>query len=106
MSMHHVVGVAAVALCLMVVPASGQPAKPTVDVAAIDKARILKAASAALELAPLTITKYTTKLSDGGPNDFYSNGDYWWPNPKKPGGLPYIQKDGQSNPDNFSQHRL
>ncbi len=23
---------------------------------------------------------------------------YWWPNPGKPDGLPYIQKDGQVNP--------
>jgi hypothetical protein len=85
---------------------AAQPAKFTVNVAAIDKDRILKAASAALEMAPLTITKHKAKLSKGGPNDFYSNGDYWWPDPKKPDGLPYIQKDGQSNPDNFAHHRL
>jgi len=87
-------------------PTPPQPAKLTLDVAAIDKGRILKAATAALEMAPVTITKYTAKLSQGGPNDFYSNGDYWWPDPKKPDGLPYIQRDGQSNPDNFWQHRL
>ena len=74
--------------------------------AAIDRVRILKAASAALDLPPITITKSTAKLSQGGPNDFYSNGDYWWPDPQKPDGLPYIQKDGQSNPDNFWQHRI
>jgi hypothetical protein len=83
-----------------------QPAKPAIDVAAIDKERILKAAKAALEIEPITITKYIAKLSQGGPNDFYSNGDYWWPDPTKPDGLPYIQKDGQSNPDNFDKHRL
>ncbi len=77
-----------------------------VDVAAIDRERILKAASAALAMEPLTITKYRAKLSEGGPNDFYSNGDYWWPDPTKPDGLPYIQRDGESNPDNFSQHRM
>lgn len=86
-------------------PAS-QPAKLTVDVATIDRGRVLQAAKIALETAPLTITKYIAKLSQGGPNDFYSNGDYWWPDPKKPDGLPYIQRDGQSNPDNFWQHRL
>jgi hypothetical protein len=98
----------AAALALIAVTAADttQPARPTVDVAAVDKERILKAAKAALEIEPLTITKYTAKLSQGGPNDFYSNGDYWWPDPKKPDGLPYIQKDGQSNPDNFDKHRL
>ena len=37
-------------------------------------------------------------------HDFFSEGDYWWPDPKNPGG-PYIQHDGQSNPDNFNDHR-
>ena len=68
--------------------------------------RILKAAAAALRQPPMTITAFPAKLSQGGPNDFYSNGDYWWPDPRKPDGLPYIQHDGQSNPGNFSQHRL
>jgi beta-galactosidase len=81
-------------------------AKLTLDVAVIDRERILKAASAALGIEPLTITKFRAKLSEGGPNDFYSNGDYWWPDPTKPDGLPYIQRDGESNPDNFSRHRL
>ncbi|HXI83524.1 MAG TPA: alginate lyase family protein [Verrucomicrobiae bacterium] len=78
----------------------------TLDVAAIDRERILKAANVALGLEPLAITKFRTKLSEGGPNDFYSNGDYWWPDPTKSDGLPYIERDGESNPDNFSQHRL
>jgi len=81
-------------------------AKLTLDVAAIDRERILKAATAALGIEPLTITKFHAKLSEGGPNDFYSNGDYWWPDPTKPDGLPYIQRDGESNPNNFLQHRL
>jgi hypothetical protein len=79
--------------------------KLTLDVAKLDRARILKAANAALVLEPVTITKFPAKLSDGGPNDFYSNGDYWWPDPSKTNGLPYVQRDGQSNPDNFNQHR-
>jgi beta-galactosidase len=80
--------------------------KLSVDVAAIDRDRILKAANAALVLKPVTITAYRARWSEGGPNDFYSNGDYWWPDPTRPDGLPYIQRDGESNPDNFSQHRL
>ena len=79
---------------------------PPLDVAVIDRDRILKAAKKALTLRPLTITKFRPKLSEGGPNDFYSNGDYWWPDPKKPNGLPYIQRDGQTNPENFNQHRV
>ena len=77
----------------------------TLDVAAIDHDRILKAAEAALTIAPITITRFHAEHTAGGPNDFYSNGDYWWPDPTKPDGLPYIQRDGESNPNNFSRHR-
>jgi len=77
-----------------------------IDVAQIDRQRILKAADAALRIEPITITKFVAKLSEGGPHDFYSNGDYWWPDPSKPDGLPYIQRDGESNPNNFSAHRM
>ncbi len=76
------------------------------DVGEIDRQRILKAADAALRIEPITITKFRAPLSEGGPHDFYSNGDYWWPDPTKPDGLPYIQRDGESNPNNFSAHRL
>ena len=80
--------------------------KPALNIAAMDRERILKAAAAALKQAPVTITAFPAKLSQGGPNDFYSNGDYWWPDPTKPDGLPYIRRDGESNPGNFSQHRM
>ncbi len=53
---------------------------------------------------PVTVTASSCKRSSGGKNDFYSEGDYWWPDPAKPDG-PYIQKDGQTNPENFSDHR-
>jgi hypothetical protein len=75
-------------------------------IAATDGDRILKAAHAALTLEPITITKFRARLSEGGPNDFYSNGDYWWPDPTKTDGLPYIQRDGQTNPENFNYHRV
>jgi hypothetical protein len=75
-------------------------------VAAIDRERILQAAARALQAEPFTITRHPSSLSQGGPNDFYSNGDYWWPDPSKPDGLPYIRRDGESNPDNFAHHRL
>lgn len=70
-----------------------------------ERPRVLAAAERALSAAPLTITAYPAKLSEGGRHDFYSNGDYWWPDPAKPDGLPYIRRDGQTNPENFAQHR-
>lgn len=51
------------------------------------------------------ITDVQSPLSEGGPHDYYSNGDYWWPDPEKPDGLPYIRRDGETNPGNFDTHR-
>jgi hypothetical protein len=80
-------------------------AAPMMDVAAIDHDRILQAAAVALKQEPVSITAFRAKLTDGGPNDFYSNGDYWWPNPNTTNSLPYVQRDGQTNPENFTAHR-
>jgi hypothetical protein len=52
----------------------------------------------------VTVTASSSPRSAGGRHDFFSEGDYWWPDPKNPGG-PYIQRDGMSNPDNFVAHR-
>jgi len=70
----------------------------------IQKETIAKA-KGLLQEKPVTVTASSCKRSAGGIHDFYSEGDYWWPDPAKPDG-PYIQKDGQSNPENFSDHRL
>jgi hypothetical protein len=69
-----------------------------------DRSRILNAANRYLSEKPVTVTAQHSDRSPGGPHDFYSEGDYWWPDPKNPGG-PYIRKDGFSNPANFNAHR-
>ena len=86
--------------------AGASTSMPTFDVAATDRERILKAAAAALTLAPLTITQFQTAHSSGGPNDFFSQADYYWPDPRKTNGLPYMQRDGETNPANFNEHRM
>jgi len=82
---------------------SAAQAQP-LDIASLDQQRILRAANAALAEAPVTITASSSPRSSGGAHDFYSEGDYWWPDPAHPGG-PYIQRDGLTNPDNFVAHR-
>jgi hypothetical protein len=69
-----------------------------------ERARVLTAADRYLRRAPETITSTHAGRSAGGPHDFFSEGDYWWPDPKNPGG-PYLRRDGESNPDNFVDHR-
>lgn len=76
----------------------------TLDLVALDRARILKAAGAYLREAPVTVTAASSPRSTGGRHDYFSEGDYWWPDPANPGG-PYIQRDGESNPGNFLAHR-
>jgi Alginate lyase len=73
-------------------------------VAVTDRARIFVAADKYLSAQPITVTATQSDRSPGGPHDFYSEGDYWWPDPKNPGG-PYIRRDGFSNPANFNAHR-
>jgi hypothetical protein len=75
-----------------------------VNVAAVDRERIVRAANAYLSEKPVTVTAAHSPRSAGGVHDFYSEGDYWWPDPKNPGG-PYIRRDGETNPQNFTAHR-
>lgn len=67
-------------------------------------AETLKRADAALESVPVTVTATRAERSAGGIHDFYSEGDYWWENPQDPDG-PFIRRDGETNPDNFTAHR-
>jgi hypothetical protein len=70
----------------------------------LEKPRVLPAADAFLKEQPITVTAHRATRSAGGVHDFFSEGDYWWPDPKNPEG-PYIQRDGMTNPDNFVHHR-
>lgn len=66
---------------------------------------IIENATSYLDSLPVSVTASVCERSAGGAHDFYSEGDYWWPDPKNPEG-PYIRKDGQTNPENFIAHRL
>lgn len=70
----------------------------------LERPRVLAAAERYLGEPPVTITAFRAERSAGGPHDYYSEGDYWWPNPDDPDG-PYIRRDGETNPDNFVAHR-
>jgi hypothetical protein len=73
-------------------------------VIAFRRADILRQAAWAMQQKTITITSFHCPRSAGGKHDFYSEGDYWWPDPKNPAG-PYIQRDGETNPDNFVADR-
>jgi hypothetical protein len=77
---------------------------PQKEVARLERARVIRAAQEYLAEAPRTITCVRAARSAGGIHDYFSEGDYWWPDPKNPNG-PYIRRDGESNPANFVAHR-
>lgn len=46
-----------------------------------------------------SVTKKTQTPPSGTKNDYMSLGPYWWPDPSKANGLPYIRRDGERNPE-------
>jgi hypothetical protein len=93
-----------VAVVLALTAAASTARAAQIDVKQRDRVRVLKAADAYLKEEPITVTAASSPRSVGGKHDFFSEGDYWWPDPADPDG-PYIQKDGMTNPDNFVAHR-
>jgi hypothetical protein len=81
------------------------PPNAPLDLAAIERVRVLRAADMYLAEQPITIASYRSDRSAGGLHDYFSEADYFWPDPANPDG-PYINRDGQSNPGNFNDHRL
>lgn len=71
----------------------------------IDEKGVLEKAYRAYRSRIECIPDFPAPLSEGGANDYFSCGDYWWPNPDEPDGLPYVRRDGRRNPDLFQEHR-
>ncbi|MGN0872831.1 MAG: alginate lyase family protein [Victivallales bacterium] len=63
--------------------------------------RILQKKKPELLATPLQNVVAGKKLvaPSGDKHDYISVGTYWWPNPDTPDGLPYIRRDGVTNPD-------
>ncbi len=69
---------------------------------------LLVQADACMEAkAPSVMQKRHTPAS-GDKHDYMSMARYYWPDPTKPGGLPYTDRDGESNPelDEYDRNRL
>jgi hypothetical protein len=57
------------------------------------------AADRALKLPPLSVIQKQQVPPSGDKHDYMSLAPYWWPNPNTPDGLPYVRRDGETNPD-------
>ncbi len=49
-----------------------------------------------------SVVQKKTAPAGGTLNDYYSLAKYWWPNPNTPDQLPYIQRDGEVNPECYA----
>ncbi len=93
-------------MATMLAPAAvwARPRLPAFDIRAIERRRLLPHGDALLAAQPRTIAAIPAPRSPAGRHDYYSEGDYWWPDPANHGG-PYVRRDGRSNPDKFDGHR-
>jgi hypothetical protein len=97
-----------VILCSVLIAVSstvfGQQQTISTQTVEVLRKQTLVDANWALQQQPITVTAQSSPRSSGGKHDFFSEADYWWPNPNNPGG-PYVNRDGETNPDNFVAHR-
>ncbi|HYD53855.1 MAG TPA: alginate lyase family protein [Gemmatimonadaceae bacterium] len=65
---------------------------------ALDK--LVEDADKALRAPLVAVTQKSTVLPPSGDkHDYFSLSPYWWPDSTKPNGLPYVRRDGVTNPE-------
>ncbi|NJD11880.1 MAG: alginate lyase family protein, partial [Gemmatimonadetes bacterium] len=55
-------------------------------------------ADSALTAGPFAVTVKRLLPPSRDPHDYASWGPYWWPDSTRPGGTPYVRRDGEVNP--------
>lgn len=72
------------------------------------KALIVEADSVLLRPNAYSVTGKEGIAPSGDKHDYVSLSRYWWPNPDTPDRLPYVYKDGRSNPElnNYDRNTL
>jgi hypothetical protein len=61
--------------------------------------RLVRSADHWLGLGPWSVVDKTRVPGSGDKHDYMSLATYWWPDPTTKGGVPYVRKDGQVNPE-------
>jgi hypothetical protein len=61
--------------------------------------KLVKEADDALAAPTFSVVNKPATPPSGDKHDYMSLSPYWWPDPSKPDGKPYIRKDGQVNPE-------
>ena len=62
-------------------------------------AALAKDAERALGVAAMSVMDKGIVPPSGDKHDYMSQAPYWWPDPSKANGLPYIRHDGKTNPE-------
>ena len=65
---------------------------------------LIIAADSAMQRGPWTVMQKQKLPPSGSKHDFMSLAPYWWPDSTKPGGLPYVRRDGLVNPESRIDH--
>ena len=61
-------------------------------------------ADRALKAKPVSVMDKPKPGASGDQHDYFSTAPYFWPDPSKPDGRPYLRKDGQRNPESGNEH--
>ncbi len=61
--------------------------------------KLISDADKSLELGTFSVMNKTLVGASGDKRNYLSLSTYWWPNPDTADGLPYIRRDGETNPE-------
>ncbi len=61
--------------------------------------KLIKSADKSLAFGPVSVIEKKEIPPSGSKHDYMSLAPYHWPDPSKKDGLPYIRKDGETNPE-------
>jgi hypothetical protein len=62
-------------------------------------AKLENDARRAMQQKPSSVVTKTVTPPSGDKHDYMSQAPYFWPNPSKPDGVPYVRRDGERNPE-------
>ncbi len=67
--------------------------------------KLRQEADEALEAGPFSVLDKEFVPPSGDKHDYMSLGPFWWPDPSKADGLPYLRRDGEVNPETQAYDR-
>jgi len=115
MAITRVVRIAVLVTSVLMLPisASAQTTNPRVFILdakqlAPDLVKLERDARKALGSGPFSVTSKAVTPPSGDKHDYMSQAPYFWPDPNRPNGLPYIRRDGERNPEieKITDHRV